>query len=488
VQLPIVHRPADPILASALRNAFTPITAWRVPGSHAVALLGGLEIHGASTAKIELQGSWREFTDDPSLPAPTEPLQRDHVETIPLGEADPGLVYSDASESVALGVYMPKVDTLWFSAPFDDLEGVVTPPQIAAPQHHLADTKHRWVAYRAIATSRFEEYFDDPSLDFTRPGPPLIMDVPSSARPVAPDVAYVVPTFGWERQESTNVKSSVRFGNGLRVYLNRPWWSSGVDELLGVVLWPSGLPAPDYSTREEFKPYFTQWGADPIWKSGDLDAVPAVEAFPDASQSAENLQLPNGMAVDVAGHPVGYDAARRLWYCDVQFATTPAYAPFVRLALARYQPHSIPGVELSRVVLADFAQLAPNRSAVMTIDPGDPRRARVFVGGLAPQGPTQSVIEVSVEMRRSDIQTDLGWQPAPATIVTVAEDQPAPTSPGAVLWAGSVAFVTAPAPGVFRVVIREHEILSVSGDPAERVFAQRLVYAAFLNYDYGVNP
>jgi hypothetical protein len=487
VQLPVIHRPATPILASALRNSFTPITAWRVPGSHAVALLGGLAVHGASTVKVELQGTWREFTDDPSLPAPTDAIQRDHVETIPLATTDGGVIYSDASETVAVAVYVPRVDTLWFSAPFDELEGVFTPPDVAAPQHHLADTKHRWIAYRATSTSRFEECFGDATLDYTRTGPPLIVDVPSSARPAAPDIAYVVPTFGWERQESTNLKSSVRFGNGLRVYLNRPWWSSGADELLGVVLWPSALPAPDYASREEFKPYFTQWGADPIWKSGDLDAVPGVGDFPDASQSAESLELPNAMAVDVAGHTVEYDAGRKLWYCDVQFVTTLAYAPFVRLALARYQPHSIPGVELSRVVLADFAQLAPTRSAVMTIDPGDPRRARLFVGGLAPQAPTRSIIEVAVEQRRGDVETDLGWQPAPTAAVTVAEDQPAPSSPDAVLWMGSVTFATAPAPGHFRVVIREYEVLPVGGDAAAQAFAKRLVYAAFLNYDYGVS-
>jgi hypothetical protein len=486
VQLPIIHRPAAPILASALRNEFTPITAWRVPGSHAVALLGGLQIHGASTVKLELQGAWREFDDDPSLPAPTDTIQRDHVETIPLGTTDGGVIYSDASESIAVGVYLPRVDTLWFSAPFDELEGVATPPEVAAPQHHLPDTKHRWIAYRAIATSRFAEYFGDDSLDFTRTGPPLIVDVPSSARPTAPDIAYVVPTFGWERQESTNLKSSVRFGNGLRVYLNRPWWSSGADELLGVVLWPSGRPAPDYATREALKPYFTQWGADPIWKSGDLAAVPDVSDFPDAAQSAQHLELPTGTTVDVAGHIAQYDAGRKLWYCDVQFAPTPAYAPFVRLALARYQPHSIPGVELSRVMLADFAQLAPTRSAVMTIDPGDPRRARLFVGGLAPEAPTRSIIEVAVQARRGDIETDLGWQPAPAPEVTVAEDQPAPSSPDAVLWMGTVTFATAPAPGAFRIVIREYEVLPVDGNAAAPVFAKRLVYAAFLNYDYGV--
>jgi hypothetical protein len=36
-----------------------------------------------------------------------------------------------------------------------------------------------------------------------------------------------------------------------------------------------------------------------------------------------------------------------------------AYFPFVRLALARFQPDSIPDAHLSRVILAEFIQLVP---------------------------------------------------------------------------------------------------------------------------------
>src|SRR5262249_557504 len=163
----------------ALRNSFTPITAWRVPGSHAAVLLGGLKVHGASTAKLDLEATWREGTDDPSLPPPTQPVTPDHVGTIKPPTTnpartpthphtpDPGVIYTDASDTGAVGPYIPQVDTVWFSAPFDDLEGVATPGQVAAPQQHFPDTKHRWVAYRAIGSSRFEECFDGANLDFT---------------------------------------------------------------------------------------------------------------------------------------------------------------------------------------------------------------------------------------------------------------------------------------------------------------------------------
>jgi hypothetical protein len=484
VQLPVVHRPSDPIFASALRNSFTPITAWRSFGSHNVVLLGALAINGNSTSKVDLESRWKEYTDDPSQPAPTAAWNTAHVENIPLPTVNAGAVYSDGTMTRQVAVYIPRVDTLWFAAPFDDLEGVPAPSDVAAPLHRFDDTKHRWVGYTAIANSRFEEYFP-PGLDFTRSSEPLVVDVPSSARPAAPDIAYVVPTFGWEKQETTNVKSAIRFGNGLRVYLNRPWYSSGEDELLGVVLWNGD--APDYPTRKTFQHLFTQWGMDPIWKSVWLPAVPATYHFSGAVTSATQLTVAESTRTfDVAGHTVQFDAERKLWFCDIEFYNTESYMPFVRLALARYQPHSITGVELSRVVLADFAQLTPDRSAVISIDPADPRQARVFVGGLAPQPPAQSVIEVTVQRRIAHIVSDLAWEVAPPDVVKVTENAPDATEPDAVLWSGSVVFAKTPAPDQFRIVVREFERIATDSPGAVPILGERLVYAAIV--DYAVPP
>ena len=57
-----------------------------------------------------------------------------------------------------------------------------------------------------------------------------VLDIPSSARPAAPRVLYAVPTFGWSDSTTTTGQTSTRKGNGLRVYLDRPWWSTGQDE------------------------------------------------------------------------------------------------------------------------------------------------------------------------------------------------------------------------------------------------------------------
>ncbi len=498
VQLPVVHDPSAPIYASALRNSFTPITAWRSPESHIAVLLGGMQISASTSSKIELQARWLDVTDDPSQPAPVDTVRSQTVETFDLSAIDfsstnPTWLYSDASETRVIAVYIPQVDVLWFAGPQDHLEGVDDPSTTdpSAPLHRFDDTMHRWVVYTAIATTRFQEYFPQKNLDFTRSGPALVVDVPSSARPSVPDIDYVVPLFGWERQETTNVRTQIRYGNGVRVYLNRGWYSSGQDEQLGVMLWPAAAAAPDYATREANKGLFSEWGADPIWANGSLDIspVPSIYDFPNAASTASGLTIvESSTTFDVAAHNVEWDAARELWFCDIEIGNLFTYSPFLRLALARYQSHSITGVELSPIALADFVQLAPDRSAVLSISPIDPRNARLLVGGLAPLGPLNSVIEVSIETRASNISSDLDWTSASAAAVAVTEDTPAPAEANAVLWSGSIQFAKTPPVGRFRVVIREFETFLVDA-PSQKITdppgaGQRLVYASIIAYDY----
>ena len=404
------------------------------------------------------------------------------MDRIQLGSLEDGEIFADGSQTRMVAVYLSEMDTLWFAAPFDQLAGALSPSDVAAPVHSLGDTKHRCVNYRAVASSRFEEYFDEPGLDFTRTSDTILVDVPSSARPLAPDVLYVLPTFGWERQGTTNLKTEVRFGNGLRVYLNRPWYSSGEGELLGVVLWPQAEAPPSDAQREAGKEFITQWGLDPLWDAGSVEPVPTTGSFAATARSALGLTIEESpQTVDVAGYSVGYDAGRELWYCDVVFSDVPAYTPFVRLALARYQPSSIPGVELSHVVLADFAQLAPDRSASLALDPATATQARLVVGGLAPNGPAKSTVTVTVEARVGEISSDLGWTPAAPGVASVVEDTPAPSQPESVLWSGAITFAKEPRPGEFRVVVREFE---VTGTIPGTASSSRMVYAAILPFDF----
>jgi len=279
--------------------------------------------------------------------------------------------------------------------------------------HEFHDTRYRRVEYWLEGTTKFREFLSrdiitetkiiggKPELEQTdknikAAGPHAITWIRSSASPPAPNVLYVVPTFGWVRiVDDKGDQSSWRRGGGLRIYLNRPWNVSGYGEMLAVVLPTSSFEGnPELEPKKRpYKNYVTQWGNDPIWHSPFVDGIapkrldfPLARTAPDEHRSwlPENahpdekyqppgpfkvteLHLPDDpylavdVEVEVAPHDVFYDKDRRLWYCDIEIDNVPAYYPFIRLALARYQPVSVDGAHLSNIVLTDFMPLTANR-------------------------------------------------------------------------------------------------------------------------------
>jgi hypothetical protein len=287
-------------------------------------------------------------------------------------------------------------------------------------------------------------------------GNPWIVSVPNAARPAPPAPLYIVPTFAWTAGSTSTGASSNRRGGGLRVYLDRPWWSSGDGELLGVVLWPGTTP-PDASV----KPYVTGWGRDPLYLSAPTPhLIPTSDDFPQATVVRGGVRLAErDVPVTVAGHTVQPDTARQLWFCDVELPPGQSHQPFVRLALARFQPNSLPGAELSHVVLADFAQLAPDRSASVTFG-ADPLAVNVSVNGngyaLSADGQTLGTVEVTVEQHDPGIPGDLGWVPAlpPQKLAALS------LSTGGVLWRGKVSLPAARGSKPMRLVLSEYDPLS----------------------------
>ena len=309
------------------------------------------------------------------------------------------------------------------------------------------------------------------------------LDVLNSARPDAPNVLYIVPTFGWDRtQPNVSTRVRKRSGFGLRVYLDRPWWSSGDGELLGVVIWPPTIVKGKaiYSPPgERIKPFVTGWGFDPTRRSNPLPrAIPRVADFLDEQQNASGLTLEElpGQKVSVAGYEVGFDQERRLWFADLRLATNSSYFPFVRLALTRFQPKSVPNAHLSRVVLTDFVQLAPDRTA--TITRVSRSTIEVSVAGISyatVAGKTPApLVQVTVEGRRDEVpdpDEELGWQP----LQTFSLAKQNVRGLGS-LWKGQF---TVPGSGPLRLVIREFESfqwgygnLPSSGTRRRLVFAE----------------
>ena len=89
----------------------------------------------------------------------------------------------------------------------------------------------------------------------------------------------------------------------------------------------------------------------------------------------ENLVYPGkeNIKATAVAYPVEFDKERQLWYCDIALNTDDMYFPFIKLALARYQPHSLRITEtdvcLSPVVMAGMIQLVPERSTTLKITP-----------------------------------------------------------------------------------------------------------------------
>jgi hypothetical protein len=365
----------------------------------------------------------------------------------------------------------------------------------------VGDDVHMTVARVATGAipdgARVGVAFVEPQL--TLQGNSVNVAIPSTARPAAPKVLYIVPAWQRTTTNSGNVHTVSRQGGSLRVYLDRPWWSSGDGEELGVVLDPSNgagsVPDP------QLAPYVTRWGQDPIFSSATVTAnLPGLSAFPnrvvEATPALHNLaELPGGKQVYVAGHSVGFDPTRNLWYCDIDVAPGQTYFPFVRLALARYQPNSITDpaqgdLALSPVVVADFAQLTPNRSVTVagTATPGQYQVTVVGTSYTAARDATSSGGQLSgpalfsawVEQRSSDYLGDFGWQVVAGSRV----DNITGTvqAGGDTMWTTTLTVPNRTWP--FRVVLEEYEQLSQdnpaspasAGNPNSFLVGKRMVF------------
>ena len=140
--------------------------------------------------------------------------------------------------------------------------------------------------------------------------------------------------------------------------------------------------------------------------------------------------------MSVVPHAVDYDAERDLWFSDIVVDTGEAYFPFLRCALARYQPVSFSNnnvsAHLSNVVQADFVQIAPDR--LVTLRPENPGVYEVSVFGVLPSGPGDLQLraragEVNVEIqRRAGGGTDMiDWVSATdGSVDRIDDDEPVP--------------------------------------------------------------
>ncbi len=282
-------------------------------------------------------------------------------------------------------------------------------------------------------------------------GQPRAVEVLSTARPLVPVISQVVPA--WQLEGPTgsignNGITVTRTGQFLRVYLDRPWYSSGSGELLGVITTvtdPSDETSTFPSTPQQG--WVTMMGLDPINYNGSSSSpwpvVPNsfanLAVVPDVPYRAPYANPPQVTLAEDEGavpyqvwpYEVAYDNKSGRWYADIAprpgitqegtYPPPPGY--FIRLALCRFQPYSIPpgteqgqAVEVSPVVLATFAQPVPDRSVSVVANTADKTGLTVLV----------SVIGPAYQGWRPPI--DLGVRRSPSTTPTIRTHRPTHSS------------------------------------------------------------
>ncbi|MEU2516892.1 hypothetical protein [Streptomyces syringium] len=236
VDVTLVHAVERPLKAPVLGE----LTFLRDPEKTFAQIFGSMHSHAKDTGRIDLDATWIEWHDDVTEPAPQQTTGHAHV-----GE----VTVEPFEDQLRLGGFGHEI------------------------RHEFRDTRHRNITYIPTATTRFREYFYPAITDrtelITGEGPASTgpagkgWPVPSTRRPEPPEVSHTVLTFGWTRtvDRTWHQVIQVRGYAGVRIYLRRPWFSSGDDELLAVVLDPgSHLPTE----------LVTRCGTDLVWADNSV--------------------------------------------------------------------------------------------------------------------------------------------------------------------------------------------------------------------------
>jgi hypothetical protein len=400
-ELTLVHAVQRPLKQPVL-NLSEP-TAARAAGATAEHLTGTVTLDENSTGRVAVVAEWNDVVDEGGtgrleLPR-TAPVFDLLTARTPLGQ-----IPDDGPAVLQDGILAFSTETAENLAKADP---VGHPP--VPEKHEFGDTKHRMVRYHPVAGTNFGDHFParlaetDPTA-LTVEGTAVEHSVLSSAPPAVPRLLYCMPTLSSESLDGPpGTVVRFRHGGGIRVFLDRPWFSSGDGELLGVVVGQApGTADP---------PWVTVMGRDPIHRSAEV-AAPTASTFTNAVRQDDTLAVttPAGpLPVTVMGFAPQFDPDGDRWFCDLDMDTGDTYLPFIRLALVRYQPNSIRGAEISAVVRTDLLRILPDRE--LRVQLGDPPTVSVTGPSYDPTDSTPPRVTAVVQRRRDGVDDDdLAWE------------------------------------------------------------------------------
>lgn len=284
-------------------------------------------------------------------------------------------------------------------------------------------------------------------------GAKLAQRANSTRTPPAPEIVEILPLFDWQRSAHNGLGTtptivSTLNGGWFRVYLGRPWYVTGDDEVLGIVTASNASLNGPAEHRQAGFDKLSRLARDPLFLSSNpsnqygyftaadvLNGLPSTDGLaPPASASFAFDDV--GATGGIACVPVEFDTTRGLWFADIRINTKSAYWPFLRPSFCRFQGRTIvrPSAGVGRyspVVLGDWLQLPPKRKTTVTRNINSPFVDISVVGhsmfsSEAGGGPAKedlhggpTTMQVIVEKKNLNVSDPLlGWSENSRTTMT----------------------------------------------------------------------
>ena len=400
-EVKLVHAVRTPLYAPNFVHRSEDSVAWglieRAAGDTFALGVGKLVYSARSTGRLDIDCTWNDYVDrgpggpDPriAIPKSAHVFAREYDRNAVPAGLDPDIAFDDVVFADAarhefgdtrhhLATYRPNATTAFLpyfretaTAAFTAVEGgankinlsgasVISPAPVTVVGHDGFAYREGEDFVIRRETGEIERKFQNGiprirqtvTVSFIRgvidaAGETFAVHVPATARPAAPKLHSVVPTFKWDRVDIApgngfaSGRRSTRSGGGLRIWLDRPWFSSGEDERLAVLVAPGGL-LPVAVNR----PYVTVAGTDPVTESANTAHWPQASAFTGHDLEPTLAVVPEtGAQVLALPLPVQFDPGRGQWFADLTVDPTIGageigHFPFVKLALGRASSRS----------------------------------------------------------------------------------------------------------------------------------------------------
>jgi hypothetical protein len=459
----------------------TPFRIWREKGASSVSFEGHLRFHRATTKRIDAEANWLDNSRKAVLNAKKSQYELRSEsraallfsvrDIVPVAECDTGdLPINPKSPELDASQNLQRVDAS-ITLPGSGKKINITDP------FDFGDTRARVVDVKLRSGGRFFDTYL-PAADHSLVSPARRVIVPGGQRPDAPEIEYVIPLYAWATDAAQGGGAHrSREAGWFRIWLGTDWYSSGNGELLALVCWPPTIFDPTPRGRlfrrgedpDAFKSppsiienYVTRWGLDPLLRETitfrnlsassltnrirsyndlarvananpinatdlhHLQDVPTFEpqfdlaCLPELGSSCKpssGAELKGDTVVSLALFRLECDATSGRWFADICIQPGTAYQPFVRLALARYQPHALPELRLSAIVNTECIQLLPGRD-VTVVPLGASKNMLAYSVTLAGNALTTGGVD---SKSRSEFKVSIDAQPY--GVVAAHEDE-----------------------------------------------------------------